>query len=152
MAGHYLQSGHQRNLHYRLGKLLLSVTAMAIIGNSHTDDPVCAWLTGSTCSLANIGLAACVIGSLCGVKEQVTSFPFAFQITLGQGHRHESTGSTSGSTSGLSESAGTGCSWPDMSLGCNIGVVSVSGSLDNPAGDFWLGQGVESDRVSATAS
>ncbi len=145
--------GYLGDRYFRLRKLLLSVTAMPTIGNSHTDDPVCASVTGSTCTL-RIGVycSGCLHDQV-PLRGEGTSdrLPVDVSGNSGQGSVLASVGSTSGLASGPSESAGMGCSWLDISSGHNIGSVSTSGLLANPMNDFCSGPGVKSDGVSNTA-
>ena len=126
---------------------------MPMVGNSHTDDPVCAWVAGSICIL-QIGVyhSGCLRDRV-PLRGKGTNdrLPVDASGNSGQGSTHMSAGSTSGSASGPSESAGMGCGWSGTSSGHSIGSVYISGPLADPANNSWSRPGVESDGVSNTA-
>ncbi len=116
------------NFYCRLGKLLLSVIAMPIIGTSHTDDPICAWLSGSTGNLwIGVYHSGCLRDRVPlwgkGMSDQL---PVDVSSNPGLGSWHRSAGSNSGSALGPSESAGMGCSWLNTSSGHNTRSISTS--------------------------
>ncbi len=96
----------------QLRELLLRATAMPIIRNNHTDDPVCAWLTGSTCCLRTGAYwSGCLHNRVPLQGEGMGDWlPICFLVNPRPGPLHESVGSTSQPTLGPSGSAWTGCS------------------------------------------
>ncbi len=99
---------------------------MPMIGNSHTDDPLCAWVTGSTCNLwIRVYRSGC-LRDWVPLRGKGTSdwLPVDVSGKSGQGSTHTSAGSTSGLASGPSESGG----WPVTDRTHLLDMISVSAS------------------------
>ena len=137
-----------------LGRLLLRVTAMPMFGNSQTDDPSRAWVTGRTCSL-RIGVyrSACLRDRV-PLRGKGTSdrLPAGISGKSGEGVIHPSVGSSSGSAMGPSDSAGVDCGRLETSAGHDIGSVSTSGLSVKPTDNSWSGPEGDSKGASNNAS
>ncbi len=112
---------------------------MPIVGNSQTDDPSCTCVTGRTCSLRTGVYRSGCLHDRVPLRGKGTSDRPPADISGNSGERltHSSVGSTLGSASGPSESAGVDCSRLETSAGHDIGSVSTSGLSAKSTDSSW---------------
>ncbi len=149
-GGHASGSGDRYS---RLGRLILSVTAMPIFGNSQIDDPSCAWVTGRTCNLQIGVYLSCCLRDWVPLWGKGTSdrLPVGISGDWGEGLTHSSVGSSSDSALGPSDSAEVDCGRLETSAGHDIGSVSTSGLSVESTGNSWSGPEGDSNGASNTA-
>ncbi len=125
---------------------------MPIFVKNQIADPSCAGVVGRTCSL-RIGVY--LSGCLCNLvplrgEGTIDWLPGGISGDSGEGLTHSSVGSSSGSASGPSGSAGVDCSQLETSAGHVSGSVSTSGLSVKSLENSWFGPEGDSNGASNT--